>query len=64
MRPRLAPIRPDGHRRIAVLLELGAIHRSSIGYLRCLVMPAQVGWFHRRYAGEVLELDQSFLREN
>lgn len=37
----------------AVLLELGAIHRSPIGYLRSLVKRAQAGAFHPKYAEDM-----------
>jgi len=40
----------------AVLLELGAIHRSPIGYLRSLVMRAQAGAFHPKYAEDMAML--------
>ncbi len=42
----------------AVLLEPGTIHRSPIGYLRSLVMRAQAGAFHPRYADGMAELRQ------
>jgi hypothetical protein len=43
----------------AVLLELGAIRSSPIGYLRSLVMRAQTGDFHPKYTKEMAELRES-----